>query len=112
MNNNKNILKGSIIASALIAATGFTSNANGLFHYNNLGTGDAVRASLLKNSNTAKNFELKCGADSTSKAKDGKCGEGKCGEGKCGAKKGAKKAGKTKDAKCGEGKCGGTKKSS
>jgi uncharacterized low-complexity protein len=97
--SNKNLLKGSIIASALVAAAGFNANANSLFSYNNLGSGHAVRTSLLGKSADSKTIELTCASDSAKKANDGKCG----------AKK--KEVKKGKDAKCGEGKCGATKKS-
>ena len=102
MNENKNLLKSRLIASAIVAAAGFNANASGLFRYSNLGSGEEVRTSLLEKSNSAKTLELKCGADST-KAKDGKCGS---------AKKSCKKGkdGKCGEGKCGEGKCGGAKK--
>jgi len=108
MEKRKSILKGALVAGALIAVSGLTANAASLFSYSNLGSGEEIRASLLNTpSATAKTLDLKCGAkaktDSTKKGKDGKCGEGKCGEKKPAAKK-------VKDGKCGEGKCGASKK--
>jgi uncharacterized low-complexity protein len=98
--SNNNLLKGSIIASALIAAAGFNANANG-FSYNNLGSGQSVRTSLLGKTADSKTIELTCASDSAKKANDGKCG----------ASKKAAPVKKGKDGKCGEGKCGATKKS-
>jgi uncharacterized low-complexity protein len=100
--SNKNLLKSSIIASAIVAAAGFNANANSLFSYNNLGSGQAVRTSLLGVSADNKTIELTCASDSAKKANDGKCGAS---EKKVAPKK------KGKDGKCGEGKCGATKKS-
>lgn len=109
-NTKKTFLAGTIVASAILAATSITANANGLFRYSNLGSGESIRCSFLNEENSAHHAELKCGgkekpADSAAvkKGKDAKCGEGKCG----GTKKAPKKG---KDAKCGEGKCGGDKK--
>lgn len=101
MEKKKSIVGGSLLAGAILAATGFPANANGLFDYNSLGSGAEVRTTLMEKGSAAKNFELKCGdkakSDSTmKKGKEGKCGDGKCGDGKCGAKKG-KKADKKKD---------------
>jgi len=93
--SNKNIVKGSIIASVLVAAAGFNANASSLFNYNSLGSGQTVRTSLLERTSNSKTIELTCGTDST-KGKDAKCGEGKCGASKKKAK---------------DGKCGATKKS-
>lgn len=107
MEKKKNILKSTIIASAIIAVSGLSANANGLFRYNNLGSGEVVRTNLSKQASGANSLELSCGAksktDSTKTGKDGKCGEGKCGASKTKAK------GKGKDGKCGEGKCGAGK---
>lgn len=91
MQKRKSILGGSMIAAAVLAVSGFSANAAGLFHHNVLGSGEAVRTNLLQREESAKNFELKCGekkTDSTAskkskmgkKGKEGKCGEGKCGE--------------------------------
>lgn len=113
MEKKKSMLAGSIIAGAIMAVSGFTANAAGLFSYNNLGTGDEVRTKLLETNNSnSRTMELACGekgkTDSTAKkGKDGKCGEGKCGEKKKMDSVGTKKV---KDGKCGEGKCGETKK--
>ena len=96
MNNSKNFLKTSIMASAIVAAAGFNANANSLFNFKTLGTGESVRTTLLGKNSSQKSIELKCGADSSaSKMKDGKCGEGKCGNKKAKMKKNAK------DGKCG-----------
>ncbi len=109
MEKKKSILAGSLVAGALMTVTGLTANAASMFSYNNLGTGDVVRANLLSREVAAKNFELKCGekgkADSAmmKKGKDGKCGEGKCGDSKKGDKKKDMKKGK-------DGKCGADKK--
>ncbi|WP_026769159.1 hypothetical protein [Asinibacterium sp. OR53] len=104
MEKKRNIVAGSILAGAMIAVSGIAANAAGTFHYNNMGSGEAVRGNLLSRTAVSRSLELKCGekgkADSTmgKKGKDGKCGEGKCGEGKCGGhKKDGKKADKTKD---------------
>ena len=104
MEKKKSILASSLIAGAIIAVSSFSASAAGMFNYNNLGTGEAVRANLLNRIDGGKNFELKCGkkgkTDSTmsKKGKDGKCGEGKCGDKKKTMKKGK------------DGKCGATKK--
>lgn len=107
MEKKKSILTSTIIAGAIIAVSGLNANANGLFRYNNLGSGEEVRTNLLKKVGGANSLELSCGAksktDTTKKGKDGKCGEGKCGASKTKAK------GKGKDGKCGEGKCGASK---
>jgi uncharacterized low-complexity protein len=84
-NRKKSFLASSVITSAIIAATSFNAGASGLFQYDNLGSGQAIRANLLQTMNNNRNLELKCGekgkTDSTTvkKGKDGKCGEGKCG---------------------------------
>lgn len=101
MEKKKNILRSTIIASAIIAVSGLSANANGMFRYNNLGSGEVVRTNLSKQASGANSLELSCGAksktDSTKTGKDGKCGATKT------------KAGKGKDGKCGEGKCGAGK---
>lgn len=106
MEKKKNILRSTIIASAIIAVSGLSANANTMFRYSNLGSGEVVRTNLSKQARGANSLELSCGAksktDSTKTGKDGKCGEGKCGASKT-------KAGKGKDGKCGEGKCGAGK---
>lgn len=115
MEKKRNLIGGSIVAGAILAVSGLTTNAAGMFSYNNLGTGEEVRTNLLSsNGNNAKTLELTCGTkektDSTAKkGKDGKCGEGKCGEKKKMDSTGTKKG---KDGKCGEGKCGESKKKS
>lgn len=105
-NKTKKVLKGSLIASAMIGMSAFGANASTsqLFSFNELGSGPEVRGTLSeRTSSGAANLllELKCG-DST-KTKDHKCGEGKCGD--------KKATGKAKDGKCGEGKCGDKKAS-
>jgi len=100
--SNKNIVKGSIIASVLVAAAGFNANASSLFNYNNLGSGQTVRTSLLGKTADSKTIELTCASDSAKKANDGNCG----------ASKKVTPAKKGKDGKCGEGKCGASKKKS
>jgi len=129
MKNKKNILVGTLLTGALLAAGSMNANQSSSLTFNHLGSGGEVRSNLLERALSGNRFiELTCSGnaatdkkDSTktdAKAKDGKCGEGKCGEGKCGDKKDAKvkakaKAatndGKAKDAKCGEGKCGDKK---
>ncbi len=116
-NKTKNILSGSLIASALFGAAGLASlSANNSTDFNNLGSGSEIRSALLSNSAKSygeSTFEMacgkdhKCGKDSTAtKSGDHKCGEGKCGEKKKEVKKSDKKAeGKVADHKCGEGKC-------
>lgn len=103
----KKVLKGSLIAGAVLGMSALSANANQLFSFNELGSGSEVRSTLLERatSGTANLLmELKCG-DST-KTKDGKCGEGKCGDKKA---TGKSKDGKCGEGKCGEGKCGGKK---
>lgn len=116
-NTSKNILKGTLIAGALVGAASLTAAPANMFNYNDLGSGSEVRANLIERAlNNSSNLflELKCG--------EGKCGEGKCGEenakkttdkktkkAKTKAKSKTKKAdkeSKTKEGKCGEGKCG------
>ena len=108
-NKKKNLLTGSLIASAMLGMSSLNVNAHSLFNFNELGTGSEVRSTLLDRTSSDANhlmLELKCG-DST-KTKDAKCGEGKCGDKKKTDKK--KADGKAKDGKCGEGKCGDKKK--
>ncbi|MCX6182251.1 MAG: hypothetical protein NT150_10015 [Bacteroidetes bacterium] len=118
-NKTKNILSGSLIASALFGAAGLTSlSANTSTDFNNLGSGSEVRNVLLNNSAKSygeSTYEMACGKDHKCGKKDStatKSGDHKCGEAKCGekkkeaAKKSDKKEGKAKDQKCGEGKCG------
>jgi uncharacterized low-complexity protein len=130
--NQKKLLKGSLIAGALITVAGVQVNATNLFEYDDLGSGSELRQELIAKAtsyDTERTFEMKCGegkcgeTDKTdtkkaktdqaeSKTKEAKCGEGKCGEDKKESKaddstKGAEKSdGKTNEAKCGEGKCG------
>lgn len=105
MEKKKNIVKCSLLTGAIIAATGFSANAGGLFNYSLLGTGAEMRTSLLGKKEAARNFDLKCGGDKAKsdstmkKGKEGKCGDGKCGDGKCGSKMGKKSAGKTAPVK-------------
>jgi len=100
-NKTKKVLKGSLIAGAVLGISALSANASQLFSFSELGSGSEVRSTLLERSTSSTNLllELKCG-DST-KTKDGKCGEGKCGD--------KKATGKSKDHKCGEGKCGDKK---
>lgn len=115
MKNNKTILSGSVIASAILAVTGTNVNAASLTDFNTLGSGAEVRSTLLGNptdaidayelhcgdhkTTDAKAKEATCGEKKDAKAKDAKCGEGKCGEHK---KADAKTDGKVKEATCGE----------
>lgn len=108
MEKKKSMISGALLTGALVAVTGFSANANSMFNYNSLGTGEAIRTNLLGNTDAGKTLELKCGEKSksdstmTKKGKDGKCGEGKCGD---------KKDAKSKDKKKGkDGKCGADKK--
>lgn len=92
MENKKKVLfTGSLLAGALLATVSLNANAADLFRFNNLGTGEAVRARLMDGNTNARSLELACGEkkDSASmkKGKDGKCGEGKCGDKKKGDKK-------------------------
>jgi uncharacterized low-complexity protein len=108
MEKKKSILNGSLVAGVIIAVSGYTANAAGMFNYNNMGTGEEVRTNLLNKGETGKNFELKCGEKGKTdtamkKGKDGKCGEGKCGDKKKDTKAPGNKKGK-------DGKCGATKK--
>lgn len=105
MANKKSIIKGSLVASAMLAVSSFSANAS-IFRFNSLGSGEEVRTILSGSNHSAKNLDLKCGekgkSDSTAmKGKDGKCGEGKCGDKK---DKKAKKMKKGKEGKCGEDK--------
>jgi uncharacterized low-complexity protein len=106
----RKIIGRSIVAATALTVSGITANASGLFNYNNLGTGENVRANLLGSNSENKNFELKCGnsgkTDSTmsKKGKDGKCGEGKCGANKKG------KSDSTMSKKGKDGTCGANKK--
>lgn len=103
MEKKKSMLASTIIAGAIIAVSSLSVNANGLFRYSKLGSGEEVRTNLLKRAGGANSLELSCGAksktDSMKTSKDGKCGaaktkakgkDGKCGEGKCGAGKAKK----------------------
>ena len=119
-NTKKKILRGSLIAGAIIGASSLTASPADLFTYNDLGSGSEVRAALVEeamNSSSNLFLELKCG--------EGKCGEEKKEETKSKTKKGEtkaetkegetkaetketkkKKEGKSEEGKCGEGKCG------
>ena len=101
MEKKKNILTGSLIASAIVACSSFTTSATEAFSHSNLGSSAEVRTNLSERAGHA--LELNCGTKSKDdatkdgakkkdgkcgkKMKDGKCGEGKCGEGKCGKDK-------------------------
>ncbi|WP_199141502.1 hypothetical protein [Pedobacter sp. ASV12] len=88
MEKKKSMIASSLIAGAIIAVSGFTASASGLFSHNSLGTAEELRTNLLTKGETGvKSLDLKCGAKgkADSVAKKGK--EGKCGEGKCGDKK-------------------------
>lgn len=120
----KNLIKGTLVAGALLSITALSAapNSSSLFNYNALGSGAEVRSEILQNGNNnpLNVFEANCGEKTT--AKEGKTEEQKCGEGKCG--EGEKKAetksaettkakatkteteSKTEEGKCGEGKCG------
>lgn len=104
MQQKKSILNRSLVAGAIIAVSGITANATGLFSFNNLGSGQQVRSRLLEN-NSDKSLELACGGKAKSDTASKKGTDGKCGEHKMDStsKKGM-------DGKCGEGKCGGSKK--
>lgn len=123
METKKNILTGTMIATALLGAATMKSNTNNLLNFTSLGSGSEVRAHLLNAlPSGVKISDLNCGEKKDAKtadkkAADAKCGDkktkdAKCGEGKCGDKKTADTKTtdtKTKDAKCGEGKCGDKK---
>jgi uncharacterized low-complexity protein len=98
-NKKKALLTGSLIAGALMATVNLNANAADLFRFNNLGTGESVRARLMDGNSHARSLELACGEKKDSagvkKGKDGKCGEGKCGDKK---KKGTKAKGKDSTA--------------
>lgn len=103
MEKKKNIIKGSLIAGALVACSSFATHATEIFHSNNLGSGEEVRTNLLAKKTGNHRLELTCSSGSQSGThkhhKDGKCGDGKCGKDhKC-----------SKDHKCGKkGKKGST----
>ncbi len=46
-NKKKALLTGSLIAGALMATANLNANAADLFRFNNLGTGESVRARLM-----------------------------------------------------------------
>ena len=101
-NTKKTIITGSLIASAVMGTVSLNAAETSMFNYNELGSGSAIRANLLDQTEAdfkAYLLELNCGEDtkkatetkkSEDKSKEAKCGEGKCGEGK---------DAKTKDAK-------------
>lgn len=120
----KDLLKGALLTGLMLGA-GSATEASDLLKFNDLGSGEEIRAQVMDNNQSFDAFatlEMKCG--------EGKCGEGKCGgkeeekekekekekgkeekkakEGKAEKKKEAKKnkEGKSKEGKCGEGKCG------
>ena len=108
MEKKKSILTGSLIASAIVACSSFTTNAAEAFHHSTLGSSGEVRTNLSGNTNHT--LELNCGAKSGTTSptkKDGKCGKKMKKDGKCGKKM---KEGKCGEGKCGEGKCGKDKK--
>ncbi|MBG0782230.1 MAG: hypothetical protein H0S84_08180 [Bacteroidales bacterium] len=125
MKNQKNFIKTTLVASALISGgAALNVQAENAFTANLLGSGSEVRSALSTNLFTPipdLKFELKCGeATKESKTKEAKCGEGKCGEGEKKAEKSSEKKAdvktekkaekksesKSSEAKCGEGKCG------
>lgn len=72
----RKVLKGTLIAGALLSAGSLTAAPASMFNFNDLGSGSDVRTNLLERSqNNSSNLYLEI-----------KCGEGKCGEGKCGEK--------------------------
>ncbi len=78
----RKVLKGTLIAGALIGATSLTAAPSAMFNFNDLGSGIDVRTTLLERSQSnSSNLYLEL-----------KCGEGKCGEGTCGEEGEAKKA--------------------
>ena len=112
MEKKKNILTGSLIASAIVACSSFTTSATEAFSHSNLGSSAEVRTNLSERAGHA--LELNCGTKSKddatkdgAKKKDGKCGKKMKKDGKCGKKM---KDGKCGEGKCGEGKCGKDKK--
>ena len=126
MKNSKTVLRGLLVAGAMMTTGSITVSASSLLDFKNLGNGAEVRNNLSNHVNSKTNIEMNCAnhdTKSTEKsATDMKCGEGKCGdvkttetksadakcgEGKCGDVKSADT--KTKDAKCGEAKCGDSK---
>ncbi len=125
MKNQKNFIKTTLVAGALISGgAALNVQAENAFTANLLGSGSEVRAALGTDLFTPipdLKFELKCGeATKESKTKEAKCGEGKCGEGEKKAEKSSEKKAdvktekkaekksesKSSEAKCGEGKCG------
>ncbi|MBU1368333.1 MAG: hypothetical protein KJ754_12600 [Bacteroidetes bacterium] len=98
MKNQKNFIKTTLVAGALISGgAALNVQAENAFTANLLGSGSEVRSALSTKLFTPipdLKFELKCGeATQESKTKEAKCGE-------------ANKESKTKEAKCGEGRCG------
>ena len=131
MKNQKNFIKTTLVAGALISGgAALNVQAENAFTANLLGSGSEVRTALSTDIFTPipdLMFELKCGEGKRgeaakesktkeSKSKEAKCGEGKCGEGEKKAEKKAdvkvekkaekKSESKGAEAKCGEGKCG------
>ena len=131
MKNQKNFIKTTLVAGALISGgAALNVQAENAFTANLLGSGSEVRTALSTDIFTPipdLMFELKCGEGKRgeaakesktkeSKTKEAKCGEGKCGEGEKKAEKKAdvkvekkaekKSESKGAEAKCGEGKCG------
>lgn len=87
-----NILKGSLVAGALLSVTGIQASNTNLFEYTDLGNGSELRNELIAKATSydaERTFEMKCG--------EGKCGEAEKTETKKGE---AKKAVKATKAKC------------
>jgi uncharacterized low-complexity protein len=129
-NSKTTLLKGLLVAGAMMTTGVITVSASSLVNFKNLGEGAEVRCNLSGNEYAKTGVEMNCGANAAATtdktATDMKCGEGKCGdaksdttakdskstemkcgEGKCGDVKPADS--KTTDMKCGEGKCGDAK---
>jgi len=126
MKNQKNFIKTTLVAGALISGgAALNVQAENAFTANLLGSGSEVRTALSTDIFTPipdLMFELKCGegkcgeAAKESKTKESKTKEAKCGEGEKKAEKKAdvkvekkaekKSESKGAEAKCGEGKCG------
>lgn len=86
METRKNILGGSLIAAALLAAGSINAQASVSNGYGRLGSATELRAQASGENAGTSSLELKCGAKhqaaektTAKKGKDGKCGEGKCG---------------------------------
>jgi hypothetical protein len=62
MEKKKSIIASSLIASAIVACSSFTTNAAEVFLHNNLGSGGEIRTNLSREANGSRNLELSCGA--------------------------------------------------